>query len=68
MCLAVNVALPVIITCSKIKLQLGFNVDVIQLAAYLHNDVPVIEASDEALAIQYISSLFFYSVLNSLIL
>ena len=51
------------------KLQPGFNVDIIQQAAYLYNGAPVIEASDEARALWYISFInFFYRVLNSLII
>ena len=43
----------------KKKLQSGFNVDIIQQAASLYDGAPVIEASDEARALRYISFIFF---------
>ena len=52
----------------KKKLQPGFNVDIIQQAASLYNGAPVIEASDEARALRYISFIFFNRDLNSLII
>lgn len=64
--------LPCSTTCDnymlKKKLQPGFNVDIIQQAASLYNGAPVIEASDEARALRYISFIFFNRDLNSLII
>ena len=56
--------LPCTTTCDnymlKKKLQPGFNVDIIQQAASLYDGAPVIEASDEARALRYISFIYLF--------
>ncbi|CAH3142481.1 unnamed protein product [Porites lobata] len=64
MSVSIVFGLPCTTTCDnymlKKKLQPGFNVDIIQQAASLYDGAPVIEASDEARALRYISFIFFF--------